>query len=162
MFFSYNFSYPNFEFRWVQTTNSNFCGFQIAAAVLNGVLKRGEREAAAKRLAEIEDKKFQTIFGLLYKVNEKIDLFSKYNVDELFECRILSVDEKYRGRGLANLLMANTVDIAKKNGFKVPLELRLSYATKTPLLTHNHRYHFSCFSSLYFHYHFFFIASQCW
>lgn len=67
----------------------------------------------------MSDKKFQTIFGLLYKVNEKIDLFTKYNVDDLFECRILSVDDRFRGRGLANALVQESLETAKNAGFKV-------------------------------------------
>lgn len=86
---------------------------------LNGKLKKGEREEAERRLAELNDKKFKIIFGLLYKVNEKVDLFAKYNVDELFECRILSVDENHRGKGLANILMADSVETARNAGFKV-------------------------------------------
>lgn len=86
---------------------------------LNGILKKGEREEAERRLAELRDEKFKTIFGLLYKVNEKVDLFAKYDVDELFECRILSVDENHRGKGLANILMADSVKTAKDAGFKV-------------------------------------------
>lgn len=86
---------------------------------LNGILKKGEREEAERRLAELDDEKFKTIFRLLYKVNEKIDLFAKYNVDVLFECRILSVDENYRGKGLANILMAESMKTAKNAGFKV-------------------------------------------
>ncbi|KAL6434884.1 hypothetical protein ACFW04_005214 [Cataglyphis niger] len=91
----------------------------IAGMALNGTLKKGEREEAERRLAELDDEKFKTIFGLLYKVNDKIDLFAKYNVDEVFECRILSVDENYRGRGLANILMADSLKVAKDAGFKV-------------------------------------------
>lgn len=86
---------------------------------LNGILKKGEREEAERRLAELNDEKFKTIFGLLYKVNEKVDLFAKYNVEELFECRILSVDGNFRGRGLANVLMADSIEIARNAGFKV-------------------------------------------
>lgn len=86
---------------------------------LNGTLKRGEREEAEQRLSELDDEKFKIIFGLLYKVNERIDLFEKYNVDELFECRILSVDENYRGKGLASILMADSIKTAKNAGFKV-------------------------------------------
>jgi len=86
---------------------------------LNGILKKGEREEAEKRLSELSDEKFKIIFGLLYKVNDKIDLFEKYDVDELFECRILSVDENYRGKGLASILMADSVKTAINAGFKV-------------------------------------------
>ncbi|XP_043283671.1 uncharacterized protein [Venturia canescens] len=90
----------------------------IAGLALNGVLKKGEREECERRLSEVNDVKFKTIFGLLYKLNEKIDLFEKYNVDEIFECRILSVDEEFRGKGLANVLMKDSVETAKKAGFK--------------------------------------------
>lgn len=86
---------------------------------LNGVSRKGQREEAERRLAELRDQKFKTIFRLLYKVNEKVDLFAKYNVDEVFECRILSVDENYRGKGLANILMADSIQTAKNAGFKV-------------------------------------------
>ncbi|KAG7197339.1 hypothetical protein KM043_018451 [Ampulex compressa] len=95
----------------------------IAGMALNGILKKGEREEAERRLAELDDQKFKIIFGLLYKVNDKIDLFAKYNVEELFECRILSVDENYRGKGLANLLMADSIEIARNAGFKHALQL---------------------------------------
>jgi len=86
---------------------------------LNGILKKGEREEAERRLEELDDEKFKMIFRLLYKVNDKIDLFAKYNVDELFECRILSVDANYRGKGLASILMTDSEKIAKNAGFKV-------------------------------------------
>nr|XP_012215337.1 PREDICTED: dopamine N-acetyltransferase [Linepithema humile] len=91
----------------------------IAGMALNGILKKGEREETERRLSELDDDKFKTIFGLLYKVNDKIDLFEKYDVDKLFECRILSVDENYRGKGLASILMADSVETARNAGFKV-------------------------------------------
>lgn len=94
---------------------------QIMGMALNGILKKGEREEAERRLAELNDEKFKKIFGLLYKLNEKVDLFAKYNVDELFECRILSIDENYRGKGLAGILMIDTIKTAKDAGFKVSL-----------------------------------------
>lgn len=90
---------------------------------MNGILKCGEREEAERRLAVINDEKFNTIFGLLYKVNEKVDLFVEYNVQELFECRILCVDDKFRGQGLANVLMEDTIEVARKAQFKVLAKL---------------------------------------
>lgn len=93
--------------------------YQIAGMALNGILKKGEREEAERRLAELDDEKFKTIFRLLYKLNDKVDLFAKYDVDELFECRILSVDANYRGKGLASILMADSMKTAKDTGFKV-------------------------------------------
>ena len=97
--------------------------FQIAGAVLNGIVQKGDRQEAEKRLAEMSDEKFKTIFGLLYKVNEKIDLFSKYKVEDLFECRILNVDDRYRGRGLASILIEASLETARNNGFKVSLNI---------------------------------------
>ncbi|KAK2586379.1 hypothetical protein KPH14_010666 [Odynerus spinipes] len=91
----------------------------IAGVALNGILTEDERDEASRRLEEIDDERFKTIFGLLYKVNKKVDLFNKYNVQELFECRILSVDENFRGKGLANVLMSDSLEIARKAGFKV-------------------------------------------
>lgn len=108
-----------FQYRHVGYVLLTESFYQIAGMALNGTLKKGEREEAERRLVELDDEKFKTIFGLLYKVNEKIDLFAKYDVDELFECRILSVDENYRGRGLASILMADSLKIAKDAGFKV-------------------------------------------
>ncbi|XP_063994005.1 uncharacterized protein LOC135171407 isoform X2 [Diachasmimorpha longicaudata] len=91
----------------------------IAGLALNGTTKVGEREEAVRRLAALDDEKFKIIFGLLYQVNDKVNLFNKYQTDELFECRILSVDEEFRGRGLANILMSDSVEVARKAGFKV-------------------------------------------
>lgn len=114
-----------------------------------------------RRLATIDDEKFKIIFGLLYQVNDKVDLFKKYCTDELFDCRILSVDEEFRGRGLANILMADTIDVAKRAGFQVfnqKIIMRYSltfyacfftiYYAWNPLLFHlNFRY------NLYFYYY---------
>ncbi|XP_046831006.1 arylalkylamine N-acetyltransferase 1-like isoform X2 [Vespa crabro] len=95
----------------------------IAGMALNGVLNEEERDEASRRLEEIDDKQFKKIFGQLYKVNKKVNLFWKYNVQELFECRILSVDENFRGKGLANVLMSDSLEVARKAGFKHVLHL---------------------------------------
>ncbi|KAK0085661.1 hypothetical protein PV325_004695 [Microctonus aethiopoides] len=105
--------------RMLVTDDGTEIKFQIAGLTLNGITKKGEREEVVRRLATIDDEKFKIIFGLLYQVNDKVDLFKKYCTDELFDCRILSVDEEFRGRGLANILMADTIDIAKRAGFQV-------------------------------------------
>ncbi|XP_034941736.1 uncharacterized protein AANATL7 [Chelonus insularis] len=91
----------------------------IGGLVLNGILKKGEREEAFRRLEKVDDEKFKTIFGLLHTLNSAVNLFTTHCTDELFECRILSVDEKFRGQGLANTLLSDTIEVAKKAGFKV-------------------------------------------
>ncbi|XP_063994006.1 uncharacterized protein LOC135171407 isoform X3 [Diachasmimorpha longicaudata] len=114
---------------------------QIAGLALNGTTKVGEREEAVRRLAALDDEKFKIIFGLLYQVNDKVNLFNKYQTDELFECRILSVDEEFRGRGLANILMSDSVEVARKAGFKVSLK-NSHYCTESMhTITFLYKYH---------------------
>ncbi|XP_046594428.1 arylalkylamine N-acetyltransferase 1 isoform X3 [Neodiprion lecontei] len=102
----------------------------IAGVALNGTVKKSEREKAESRLLETADEKFKAIFTLLYGVNEKVDLFSTYNTEELFECRILSVDENFRGRGLASTLMTDSMETAKQAGFKYDSFYRYSKLTR--------------------------------
>lgn len=92
---------------------------QIAGVALNGILHRGDIEKAQDKLKTVSDTKFRKIFGLLYHVNKKIDLFTKYNVDKIFEFRIVSVDNKFRGAGIAKQLMLRSEIIAEEYGFKV-------------------------------------------
>ncbi|GFG36847.1 hypothetical protein Cfor_09718 [Coptotermes formosanus] len=65
------------------------------------------------------DMKFRKIFDLLYGVNRSLDLFTQHGVDRIFECRILSVDKRFRGRGLARELLRRSEITARECGFKV-------------------------------------------
>lgn len=80
---------------------------------------KGETEKAIEEIKNIDNLEYRRIFGLLNDVNHELDLFSKYNVDKIFEIRILSVDSSYRGKGIAKELFAQSEAIARKNGFKV-------------------------------------------
>lgn len=93
--------------------------FQIAGVALNGISRRGDVEKALEEMKSIDNIKYQRIFGLLNSTNKEIDLFTKFNVEKIFEIRILSVGSDYRGRGLAKELFVQSELIAKKNGFKV-------------------------------------------
>lgn len=86
---------------------------------LNGVLLDGDLKSALEKLNENGDKEFQKIFNLLYGESLKLDLFERLNVDKIFEVRILSVDEKFRGHGIAKNLMLKSQEIAEENGFRV-------------------------------------------
>lgn len=92
---------------------------QVVGVALNGVLWPGDLDEAQSKLSGMDDAKFRQIFGLLYSVNKRLDLFAAYNVDRIFECRILSVDHRYRGRGLARELLERSIQTAKTSGFKV-------------------------------------------
>lgn len=62
--------------------------------MLNGWLHKGEVEESRQKLKNCKDDRFRTIFTLLYDENLKVDLFSQFNVDKMFEVRILSVDSR--------------------------------------------------------------------
>lgn len=97
--------------------------FQIAGVALNGISRRGDVEKALEEMKSIDNIKYQRIFGLLNNVNKSIDLFSKYNVDKIFELRILSVDSRFRGKGIAKELFLRSELIAEEHGFKVKISI---------------------------------------
>jgi len=86
---------------------------------LNGVQHPGDIVAAQAKLTTMADIKFRKIFDLLYGVNRSLDLFTQHGVDKIFECRILSVDKRFRGRGLARELLRRSEITARQSGFKV-------------------------------------------
>ncbi|XP_039293310.1 uncharacterized protein LOC111056184 [Nilaparvata lugens] len=92
---------------------------EVIGVALNGVQHMGDLNAAQEKLETMTDGSFKQIFGLLYSLNQTLDLFSKYEVENIFECRILSVDSRFRGRGLAKELMSRSETVAKDAGFKV-------------------------------------------
>lgn len=94
---------------------------QIAGVCLNGVLLKGDLESALEKLFEKGDKEFQKIFNLLYGQSLRLNLFERLNVDKIFELRILSVDAKFRGQGIAKNLLIKSQEIAEQNGFRVSI-----------------------------------------
>lgn len=96
-------------------TNDN----KIAGVVLNGIIHPGDLEEATEKLGENEDEQFKKIFNLLYSESLKLDLFNRFDVDKIFEMRILSVDDEFRGQGLAQKLIKYSERLAFENGFKL-------------------------------------------
>ncbi|GAB0098972.1 uncharacterized protein DMENIID0001_147870 [Sergentomyia squamirostris] len=92
---------------------------KIAGVVLNGILRRGEVAEALDALKGTQDERFKKIFTLLYEANLKVDFFDEFAVGKLFEIRILSVDNKFRGKGLAKKLLQKSEEVAKENDFRV-------------------------------------------
>lgn len=93
--------------------------FQIAGVALNGIAKPGDLEESLREMESIDNLQYHRIFGLLVNVNRPLDLFGRYDVDKIFELRILSVGAKYRGKGLAKQLFVRSEMLALEKGFKV-------------------------------------------
>ncbi|XP_059609185.1 arylalkylamine N-acetyltransferase 1 [Phlebotomus argentipes] len=91
----------------------------IAGVALNGILRRGEVRKALDALKDTQDERFKKIFRLLYEENLKTDFFDSFGVEKIFEIRILSVDCRFRGQGLAKKLMEKSQEVARENGFKL-------------------------------------------
>ncbi|KAF5289848.1 hypothetical protein FQR65_LT10664 [Abscondita terminalis] len=92
---------------------------EIAGVALNGISHRGEVEEDLKEVDASDNKEYRLIFGLLHNVNHELNLFETYNVDKIFELRFLSVDSRYRGRGIANELFVRSEIIAEEYGLKI-------------------------------------------
>ncbi|EDW07696.1 arylalkylamine N-acetyltransferase 1 [Drosophila mojavensis] len=98
--------------------DSNSYG-QIAGVILNGVLRPGDTEQALEKLQESTDANYKKIFELLYGHSLQVDLFARYNVEQIFDVRILSVDARYRGQGIAKELVRRAEQVARKSGFQL-------------------------------------------
>lgn len=93
--------------------------FQVLGVSLNGILNPGDTSKALAKLKLLNDHKFSKIFTMLYSITNDLELFKKYDVEKIFECRIVSVDSRARGKGLATELFRRTIQLAKDFGFKV-------------------------------------------
>lgn len=91
--------------------------------MLNGIIVPGDILKAQEKLEKSNDEKFKKIFSFLYKTNEKIDLFTRYNVDKIFEGRILSVDASLRGYGIGKRLLVQSEEIVRRENCKVSASL---------------------------------------
>jgi len=92
---------------------------EIAGVALNGWLHKGEVAKCRQKLKDCQDERFRTIFTLLYDENLKVDLFSQFNLEKMFEVRILSVDSKFRGKGIAKSLFEESEKLAREIDSKV-------------------------------------------
>ncbi|KAG8229906.1 hypothetical protein J437_LFUL009770 [Ladona fulva] len=90
---------------------------RVVGVALNGVTRPGDLEVAERQLALSPDPKFRSIFSLLNEANRKLSLYERYNVDSIFELRIVSVDSSTRGRGLAQQLLKKSEEVARNNGY---------------------------------------------
>lgn len=102
---------------------SLYLNIQIAGIALNGIVTKSSKQCKFEDIQQLKDEKFKKILSLLYSINSKVNFFKEFDVDELFEVRILSVNPKFRGQGIAKHLLQQSEEIARENGFKVTLIL---------------------------------------
>ncbi|NP_001177771.1 N-acetyltransferase 2 [Bombyx mori] len=94
-------------------------GDKVLGVALNGILRHGDIEQSIEKIKQSTDEKFNKIFNILYTVSRDLNLFNTFEVDLIMECRIISVHENARGRGLAKELMKRSIDLARDNEFKL-------------------------------------------
>lgn len=82
-------------------------------------MSKDSKQAALNDLNGQPDEKFKKIFNLLYSQNLRVNLFKEFDVNEVFEVTILSVNPKFRGQGIAKQLLIQSEQIARDNGFRV-------------------------------------------
>ncbi|CAH1390089.1 unnamed protein product [Nezara viridula] len=90
---------------------------EIIGVCLNGVVKRSDVD---EEEMECNNAKFRKIQELLDKVYTEADIFGRFpDVEKFLDIRVASVDEAYRGRGIAKALFDETRRIAGENGFEM-------------------------------------------
>lgn len=92
---------------------------EIAGVVLNGVLLPGDTEEALDKLHLSTDENYKKIFQLLHTHNLQVNLFERFKVDRIFDVRILSVDARFRGQGIAKELVHRAELVARKAGYRL-------------------------------------------
>lgn len=103
---------------------------KIVGVALNGIQRPEDAKWEKEKIMRATDQKYKNIFSFLYGINQDLDLFQKYRVNSIFECRILSVDQKYRGQGLAKKLLEKSLEVAQKAGYKLFKQDATSFYTQ--------------------------------
>ncbi|CAH1390088.1 unnamed protein product [Nezara viridula] len=88
----------------------------IIGVCLNAIVNRSDD------FEEMEcfDPKFRITQDLIDTINIELDIFGRFSyVDKLIDIRVLSVDEAYRGQGIAKALLDKTKRVASENGFQM-------------------------------------------
>ncbi|XP_022193040.1 dopamine N-acetyltransferase isoform X2 [Nilaparvata lugens] len=93
---------------------------EVIGICLNGVDVRGKSEDEDSKNFECTNPRFGKILGLLQDVGKQSDVFGQFpDVDRMLEVRIISVDDAYRGQGIAKALIEKTRLEGEKMG--IPL-----------------------------------------
>ncbi|XP_039959838.1 arylalkylamine N-acetyltransferase 1 [Bactrocera neohumeralis] len=91
----------------------------IAGVLLNGVVYPQDILQAHERIELSDDERYKKIFRLLNEHNLRANIFGNFNVARAFEVRMLSVDGRFRGQGIAKELVRRSETIARDFEFKL-------------------------------------------
>lgn len=91
----------------------------VAGVALNAWTLKDEGVDLEAELKNISDPKFSIIMRLLHEANAKLDFFTEFGVDRIFDFRVLSVSMNYRGQGIGRRLMEELEKLARQEGAKL-------------------------------------------
>ena len=70
--------------------------------------------------SKTDHEKFKKIMGLMDVIDSKFDIFALYpDIKNFVDGKILSVNPKYRGHGIAGILTDKTIEFMKENQIKI-------------------------------------------
>lgn len=95
---------------------------EIVGVNINGLINRPKEtdEPPAKLADGCEHPKFKKIMALMDYIDEQFNIFDLYpDVDRILDIKIMSVDSRYRGLGIAGKLTDRTMQYVKDNSIKL-------------------------------------------
>ncbi|XP_071540774.1 arylalkylamine N-acetyltransferase 1-like [Panulirus ornatus] len=93
---------------------------RLVGVAINSIKKRGDAPGPDDFLAWIDpqrDPKMFKIISFLTQLASDIDFFGQYKVDKFFNFELLNVDKEYGGRGIASMLVLQSCNVARTQGF---------------------------------------------
>ncbi|XP_058820402.1 arylalkylamine N-acetyltransferase 1 isoform X3 [Topomyia yanbarensis] len=95
---------------------------EIVGVNINGLINRPtETDEPQPKLADgCEHPKFKMIMALMDYVDERFNIFDLHkDIDRLLDVKIMSVDTRYRGMGIAGKLTDRTMECVKEKNIKL-------------------------------------------
>lgn len=95
---------------------------EIVGVNINGLVQKPKEtdEAPAKLADGCVHPKFKKIMALMDYVDERFDIFELYrDIDRLLDIKIMSVDSRYRGLGIAGKLTDRTMQYVRDENIKL-------------------------------------------
>ncbi|XP_063884852.1 uncharacterized protein LOC135113534 [Scylla paramamosain] len=93
---------------------------RLVGVAINSIKKRGDAPGPDDFLAWInpqKDPKMFKIISFLSQLASDIDFYGQYNVDKFLNFELLNVDKAYGGRGIASMLVQQSCNVARNQGF---------------------------------------------